>query len=60
MGTKKNVEEIRKQVRAMCEEAGLEFFFVCSSPNASEWAVTDCDHIRKVVDLHKELEAAGK
>lgn len=54
------VEEIRKEVRRMCEDAGLDFFFVCSSPNASEWAVTDCGHIRKLVDLHKELEASGQ
>lgn len=54
------VEEIRKEVRRMCEDAGLNFFFVCSSPNASEWSVDCDDHIRKLVDLHKELEASGQ
>lgn len=49
-----NVEEIRKKVRSLCEDAGLQFFFAV--PNASEWAVTDCEHLRKIVSYHKELE----
>lgn len=49
-----NVEEIRKKVRSLCENAGLQFFFAV--PNASEWAVTDCEHLRKIVSYHKELE----
>ena len=49
-----NVEEIRKKVRSLCEDAGLQFFFAV--PNASEWAVTDCEHLRKIISYHKELE----
>ena len=49
-----NVEEIRKKVRSLCEDAGLQFFFAV--PNASEWAVTDCEHLRKIVSYHKKLE----
>lgn len=49
-----NVEEIRKKVRSLCEDAGLQFFFAV--PNASEWAVNDCEHLRKIVSYHKELE----
>ena len=49
-----NVEEIRKKVRSLCEDAGLQFFFAV--PNASEWAVTDCEHLRKIVSCHKKLE----
>jgi len=49
-----NVEEIRKKVRSLCEDAGLQFFFAV--PNASEWTVTDCEHLRKIVSYHKELE----
>ena len=49
-----NVEEIRKKVRSLCEDAGLQFFFAV--PNASEWAVIDCEHLRKIVSYHKKLE----
>jgi hypothetical protein len=51
-----NVKEICKEVRRLCEDERLQFFFAV--PEMSEWSVTNCKHLRKLVDYHKELETS--
>jgi hypothetical protein len=51
-----NVKEICKEVRKLCEDERLQFFFAV--PEMSEWSVTNCKHLQKLVDYHKELETS--
>jgi hypothetical protein len=51
-----SVTEICKEVRRLCEDERLQFFFAV--PEMSEWSVTNCKHLRKLVDYHKELETS--
>jgi hypothetical protein len=51
-----NVKEICKEVRKLCEDERLQFFFAV--PEMSEWSVANCKHLQKLVDYHKELETS--
>lgn len=50
-------EEICKEVRRLCNDAGLDFFFV--TEGRSEWSVSSesNEHLRRMVILHtKDLD----
>ena len=48
------IERVCKEVRNLCKEADLEFFF-CTE-GRSEWSIAKSDHLKELVDYHKATE----
>lgn len=55
MEEKKKREDLLKKVRKLCEENDVEFFFAI--PGESEWSISACEHLRKIVTYHTILES---
>lgn len=51
-------EDLLSIVRKLCEERNTEFLFIV--PTASEWSISDCEHLRMVAAFHKSLEQESK
>ena len=48
------IERVCKEVRKLCKEADLEFFF-CTE-GRSEWSIAKSDHLIELVAYHKKKE----
>ena len=48
------IERVCKEVRKLCKEADLEFFFCAEG--RSEWSIAKSDHLKELVDYHKVTE----